>query len=70
MAPDCVGVCVCVNERERERKLTFSLKTFCLEETDNCEELGDFLQVDDSGVVEADGGRRLLVVGQTAACVC
>lgn len=46
-----------------ERKLTFSLKTFCPEETDNCEELGDLLQVDDSGIVQADDGRRLLVVG-------
>ena len=56
-------VCVCV------WKLTFPLETFCPEETDNCEELGDLLEVDDSGVVQADDGRRLLVIGWTAARV-
>ena len=61
----CVYVCVCVCVW----KLTFPLETFCPEETDNCEELGDLLEVDDSGVVQADDGRRLLVIGWTAARV-
>lgn len=43
--------------------LTFPLKAFLAEETDNCQELRDLLQVHDCSIVQVDDGHRLLVIG-------
>ena len=48
-------------------QLTFALKTFLSQDADKGQELGDLLQVQNSGVVELDDGHGLLVVGTAAA---
>lgn len=47
--------------------LTFALKAFFPKNTDKGKKLGDFFQVEDSGVIEFNDCHWLLVVGTAAA---
>lgn len=46
--------------------LTFALKAFFSQDADQGQELGDFFQIQHSGVVEFDDGHGLLVIGTAA----